>query len=236
MIYDFNIEPGLNLDESGFDGFCVTQKYSDKLTWDQFPTSKKIYKKVEVDYNKIQNLKNIKNHDVLCVKMQTHENLEKVIDQEPDLITFNLNVQQKFNVKHLRMAVKRKVYIEIPLNYKNKMVYLYNVTELLRILRYRNIVFGSGAKTKKELKEPSDIIELLSFLGFNKNKIQKVLENSEKLLKLCAMRRHSFKNCIINDVGIVNPSDKNNEESKLLNTKSTYSSLKNDFLNNFFNL
>lgn len=215
MWFDTNIHPDLDmnkLDNSLFEGFCITKSIEmndlkNKIDWAIPTVNKKFYRKVELNIQNTNTLpmKNIEIYDIFCIKVKDCEGLEKVIELEPDMITFDFTSPLKFKVRHLRLAIKRNIFFEIKLvdsfySKEKRMMWMYNVAEFLRIVRYRNVVFASGAKMSTEIRNPDDIVNLLEFFGFKKDRALKVLENSRKLLETCALKRFCFKDCIISNI------------------------------------
>ncbi|KAF9763308.1 Ribonuclease P protein subunit p30 [Nosema granulosis] len=215
MCFDTNISCDFDLEKlerSGFEGFCITKSVEladlkKNLDWKIPKANKKIYRKLELVLPNTNTLplKTIEKYDVYCIKVKDCEGLEKVIELDPDMIAFDFTVLQKFKVRHLRLAIKRNIYFEIKLvdslyNKATRLVWMYNVAEFLRIVKYKNVVFSSGAKIWTEIREPEDFLDLIMFFGFTKKKAEKILNNSRSLLESCAMKRFCFKDCIISNI------------------------------------
>ena len=80
---------------------------------------------------------------------------------------------------------------------KERVVWLRNVFNLLRIPRGKNVVFSSEARCATELKHPNDIYRFLRFAGLSKRRAETVAnDNPTSLLRSAALRRYTFKGCV----------------------------------------
>lgn len=217
MYFDVGISEGFTPPEdSEYTGFCVTHRMDSGSTSAPvfaFPTTaKRLYKKVEVDVRAqdvtTMQLNRLTGHEVLAIKVSDENTLKYACDKwDVDIITLDFSTAA-FPVKDgwIRNAINRNVFFEIELRKalygsKERVTWLKNVHNLLRITRGRNTVISSGATCSTEVKSVWDIYKFLRFLGLSHRRAQMVMhENASRLLRACALKRYAFKGCVANDL------------------------------------
>lgn len=205
-----------SLEDTDYTGFCITKQIkSSNISMPVFETvhsSKRFYRKVVVeilpeDVARMQ-LGKLRGYDVLAVKVLDENTFRYVCEKwNTDIIMLDLS-KLEFPLKDglVRNAIERGVFFDVEMRdalyeSKERVCWMKNVFSLLRITNGRNIVFSSGARCSTEIKRPQDIYKFLRFVGLSPLRAEMVTkENPRRLLKLCALRRYSFKGCIANDL------------------------------------
>eukprot|EP00866_Antonospora_locustae_P001510 jgi/Antlo1/1510/2056 len=217
MYFDVGIaEFFSSLEDTDYTGFCVTKQIRSSCAsvpaFETVHSSKRFYKKVVVeilpeDIARMQ-LGKLRGYDVLSIKISDENTFRYACEKWcTDIITFDL-ARIEFPLKNglVRKAIERDVFFEVEMRnalYENRerVCWMKNVFNLLHITKGRNVVFSSGARCSTEIKRPQDIHKFLRFAGLNPRRAEMVTkENPHRLLKLCALRRYSFKDCVANDV------------------------------------
>lgn len=205
-----------SLEDTDYTGFCITKQIkSSSVSVPAFETvcsSKRFYRKVVVevlpeDVARMQ-LGKLSGYDVLSVKVSDENTFKHACEKwATDIITFDI-AKVEFPLKDglVRKAIERDVFFEVEMRdalyeSRERVCWMRNVFSLLRITNGRNVVFSSGARCSTEIKRPQDICTFLRFAGLNPRRAEMVTkENPRRLLKLCALRRYTFKGCVANDL------------------------------------
>ncbi|EEQ82082.1 hypothetical protein NCER_101268 [Vairimorpha ceranae BRL01] len=212
MFYDLNINYKYNLDDldelehSKFAGFCInkviSQRNINSFTNFALPfhlPSKKIFKKITVELeDKNYNTKSLLTKcDILALKVLDFDN--PVDENMCDVITFDCKKVVKF--KNINPELFYEINIVDSLyNKKDRMAWMYNVRELIKVTKCKNIVVGTSASHFTEVKEPLDVIKMFSIFGIGDDKCKKILENNARCLEKCAYKRFVSDNCVFNDI------------------------------------
>lgn len=207
-----------NIESSEYTGFCLTTEAS--LEGSPSPvqkavkhnSSKRIYNKIEVkvlleDVKSLQ-LKKFSDYEVLSVKISDEETFKYACSTwDVDIIKFDLSrMGFSFRGGYVRKAINRGVFFEIEVRdalygTKERVSWMRNAQSILRITKGRGIVITSGARCCTEIKSIQDMYKILRFLGLSHRRAEMVLkENSQRLLKSCALKRYTFKGCVANDL------------------------------------
>lgn len=221
MCYDTNISSRYlkqdiqHLDESEYQGFCVNVAVkpgdlkSHVYSVPALGIKKSLYSRLEVEFDDGSQVnyeqRSVMKSDLFVIKLGDTRGLDKLIKLHPDMITFNYTAKPLL-LKHglIRTAIKENIFFEIPLReslYRDAdgVMWMRNVRKLLDITRGRNTVVSSGATCFTEIKKPEDIIEMLKVFRISRKRAKAVLNNSERLLRGCAMKRYCYKDTIVHD-------------------------------------
>ncbi|KAL0265763.1 UNVERIFIED_CONTAM: hypothetical protein PYX00_011478 [Menopon gallinae] len=210
MYFDIGVSQFFSsLEDTEYTGFCITkQMQSSSMSVPVFETihsRKRLYRKVEVDMlpedvSRMQ-LGKLSGYDVLSVRVTDENTFRHVCEKWcTDIIALDL-ARQSFIMKDglVRKAIERDVFFEVELRdalyeSRERVCWLKNVLDLIRITRGRNVVVSSGARCSTEVKRPRDIYRFLRFAGLSHRRAEMVVkDNPRRLLRLCALRSKLFK-------------------------------------------
>ncbi len=160
-----------------------------------------IFRRLDLDEKDLKlNLR--KDYDLLAVHVT--KMTARIRKFGVDVIYFDLD-----QVKHLKKAVintckENNIFIEIKISegIEDEVEFMRALRRLLTYGSASVLVISSGASYKNELRGKSDVESLLKNIGVRKNQIQKIMDNPKRCLRLAALKKHSFKDCITNDVGL----------------------------------
>lgn len=201
------------LEKNDVAGYCINKIIKPKelnglsKSKMNYELNKGIYSRIEVDFSSIENISyDTKKHllyDLFVIKINDTSNIDKIIKYSPDMVRFDLiSVLHAFKHKLIRTLVKEKIFIEIVikdgLSDENRELWMKNIRRLLAICKGKNVVFSSGASDPSELKTADEIYRLVKMFGIKHRRALEMLQNPEKLLHLCAIKRHTYKNMIFN--------------------------------------
>lgn len=194
IYYDFNVDPSINHDS-------VNRTHIIKNYYDETAALDNLhYTRITIPYLQasIHKLRKLQQFNIISVTIDNYSQLKSTLDMQPDLILINPNEKLKLRPGFIRDAINRGLFFEIMFENMNK-DWLRCVDDLLRITRGKGIVTGSGGQCRNFIKTQYDVEEFLNAF-LNKKAVCKVMQNGEKLLRACAMRRYSFKGMVSNNV------------------------------------
>ncbi|WUR02491.1 ribonuclease P protein subunit p30-like [Vairimorpha necatrix] len=211
MFYDMSISSKYNkndlvfLEDSDYSGFCFTYSISQndisKFTRPSPPSlpSKKSFIKLSVNLlTHSYNTKSLFSKcDVLCL---TVPDFETPVDENMcDVILLDMTKPLKFR------NINPNIFYEVDIlsalyDKRDRMMWLYNFRELIRVTKCRNIIVGSAATRSTEVKSPLDIMKMLLVVDIGEDKARQILRNNEKCLEKCAERRFMKNECVFDDI------------------------------------
>ena len=227
MYYDVNIsldylkQDVWELEQSEYRGFCVNRvvRPGDASKTGHVPLAlvegKSCYSRVEMEFGPGEQVgydqRQAARSDLFVVRMSGAVGLDRLIKLQPDMITFNYAGQGlPLKAGLIRTAIKEGIFFEIPLRESlcggaAAVMWMRNVRRLLFITNGRNVVVSSGARCSTEVRRVRDIVGMLEMLGLKRRRAEDVMENGERLLRRCALKRYCHRDMIVHggDEGVL---------------------------------
>ncbi|KAK7261427.1 hypothetical protein RIF29_27737 [Crotalaria pallida] len=142
----------------------------------------------------------LKTYDLVAVKPMNQFTFELACEKmEVDIISLDLSVKLPFRMKQpmVKAAIKRGVYFEITYSslitdIQSRAQLISSFKLLMDFTRGKNIVFSSAAPSVNEFRGPYDAANLLSLLGFSKERAKEAISKNCRTLLTNSLRKKRF--------------------------------------------
>lgn len=168
------------------------------------------------DGNSFSSNPNASNYDILAASPLNEKMLLAACsNMDIDIICFDFESKIPFHLKHsvLGVAVKRGIYFEIPyssslhgtnwfiLDSSIRRNWILNCHNLIRATRGKNIIISSKCERVMDLRGPSDLMNMMTFLGLKQDEAKKcVSDHPQQVIKKAALRKHSYRGAIMHNL------------------------------------
>lgn len=168
----------------------------------------KLYTRINIPYNnKLDQatMTKLRRFNLVCINKIDNSNINSVLKLEPDLITLNLDFFKHIKKSFINQLKEKEMFVELSIRdalygSKERVRCMSCIRKLIKLGCYKNLVISSGAGIFTEVKRPADILKILSLFGLSDDRSCIILNNSERVLRKAALKRHSFRGAISNSV------------------------------------
>ncbi|KAI5169475.1 hypothetical protein PAEPH01_0747 [Pancytospora epiphaga] len=205
MFYDLNLSEHFEdydeLINTGCSGFCISGKTEDSLA--SALTTIPIYSRINIEYsnkldsNTISRLR--EKYSIVCIVGASMVCMSTIIKLQPDIVQVPIEELSRIKKSFPGMLSTGKMYVELCIRdglYGKRVLWINGIRRLLRLGCRPFLIVSSGATTFTELKGSIEILSILELLDVKRQIAEKILENSERLLRHAALKRYSFDNSI----------------------------------------
>lgn len=216
MLYDLNLSQAFTdfaeLENIDYNGFCISQDAKDNLKTilpnaDQ-TLIKPIYTRINLEYTtKIDasSMNYLMKYNLICIKSVDNSNISSVIKLNPDLICLRPEEVKHIKRSFINTLKQKGIFVELMIKDalycgKQRISWMNSIRRLLKFGCANLLVISSGATVATELKSSTDICKLLNIFGLSDDKVRKILENSEIVLRNAALKRFASHGAVASNV------------------------------------
>lgn len=208
MVYDLLIDEAFpekeSLKTAGYNGVCIESDDFELIREKSSGFSEVIscYTRRDVPYsNKIDQaaILRLRKYNLVCINTDSVLAIPSIIKLGADLIRIDLEA-----IKHLRkntagMLRENNLYVELVIKHgmgTKRVLWMRALRRLLRLRFGPILVISSGATGPSELRSEEEVARMLLSFGLGKRAAKKIVDNSEKVLRLAALKRYTYNSAV----------------------------------------